>query len=113
MSLSADIRSRAATSYSALDAQQQAVLLARLANLLVIEGRATYDLHGGVENCPRLRAVNEAQNRVLAQLLRLLLSSEERYPDNVFANILVDQFDMLNLNPTKLLSLLEQAEHKP
>ena len=97
-----DIRQRISSRYLALDRQGQILLLAKLANRLTIVARDTYDLQGGVADEVRLKAVNEAQHRILSQLLRLLTDDARRYPDDVFANILVDQFNNLSLDPDDL-----------
>jgi hypothetical protein len=97
-----DIRQRISSLYLALDHRQQILMLAKLANRLTIVARDTYDLQGGVADAARLRVVNEAQHRILAQLLRLLTDDARRYPDDVFANILVDQFNNLSLDPDDL-----------
>ena len=94
-----DIRKRIAAQYVALGDERQAVLLARIADRLSLMARDTYDTNGGVSDGTRLRAFNEAQNRILAQLLRLLTHSAQRYPDDVFANILVDQIQQLHMDP--------------
>ena len=94
-----DIRQRLSSLYLALDRQEQILMLAKLADRLTLLARDTYDLQGGVVDAVRLRAFNEAQHRILAQLLRLLTVDEHRYPDDVFANIFVDQFNILRLNP--------------
>jgi len=97
-----DIRQRISSLYLALNRQQQVLMLAKLADRLTIVARDTYDLQGGVADAVRLRAVNEAQHRISAQLLRLLTDDARRYPDDVFANILVDQFNNLSLDPNDL-----------
>ena len=97
-----DIRQRISSLYLALDRQEQILMLAKLADRLTIVARDTYDLQDGVADAVRLRACNEAQHRILAQLLRLLTDDARRYPDDVFANILVDQFNNLSLDPNDL-----------
>ncbi|HTB43954.1 MAG TPA: hypothetical protein VK741_10045 [Acetobacteraceae bacterium] len=97
-------RNRIAAQYGALDCARQAVLLARLADRFSLMARDTYDQSGGVADAARLRAFNEAQNRILAQLLRLLTANAQRYPDDVFANILVDQFQTLSIDPEQTLA---------
>jgi hypothetical protein len=94
-----DVRRRIADHYAVLNNQQQTVLLARLADRLTLVGRSTYGMTDNI----KLRAVNEAQNRILAQLLRLLMGNESRYPDDIFANILVDQFEILELDPETII----------
>ena len=88
--------------YAAMDAQSQMVFLAKLAHTLTIRARGTYDMHGGVEDSVKLRAFNEAQHRISAQLLHLLEGDERRYPDDVFANILIDQCQTLGISPEKV-----------
>lgn len=99
-----ETRKRIAAQYSALDSARQAVLLARLADRMSLMARDTYDPNGGVADGARLRSFNEAQNRILAQLLRLLTASTQRYPDDVFANILVDQFQTLRIDPEQIFA---------
>ena len=55
----------------------------------------------------KLRAFNEAQNRIAGQLVRLLTSNEHRYPDDVFANILADQFEILKFTPEKVSAFFD------
>jgi hypothetical protein len=43
---------------------------------------------------------------VLAQLERLLTSDPQRYPDDVFAHILCDQFEMLDADPQVLFATI-------
>jgi hypothetical protein len=102
-----DIRQRISSRYLALDRKDQILMLAKLADRLTLVARDTYDLEGGVADNVRLRAFNESQHRILAQLLRLLIADEHRYPDKVFANILLDQFDILRLNPDDLLKFAD------
>jgi hypothetical protein len=102
-----DIRHSIATRYAGLHTPDQIMLLAKLADTLTLMARDTYDQRGGVKDGVRLRAFNEAQNRILAQLLRLLAIDERRYPDDVFANIMVDQFQILKIDPGRILELLD------
>jgi hypothetical protein len=98
-----EVRSRISSQYAALDSRQQIMLLASLADKLTLMARDTYNLEGRVVDSVRLRNFNEAQNRILSQLSRLLADDERRYPDDVFANILVDQFNILKLNPDEFI----------
>ena len=102
-----DIRQRISSRYLALDRKEQMLMLAKLADRLTLMARDTYDLEGGVADNVRLRAFNEAQHRILAQLLGLLTADERRYPDDVFANILVDQFDILGFNPEDFIKFMD------
>jgi hypothetical protein len=93
-----DAGNRIAADYVASDRQSQVMPLAKLADWLSLMARDTYDREGGVADSARLRAASEAQNRILAQLVRLLTADDRRYPSDVFANILVDQFRTLGLD---------------
>jgi hypothetical protein len=97
-------RKRIAARYSALDEEQQAVLLARLADRLSVTARETYEPGQGVSDGARLRAFNEALNRILAQLVQVLTANPRRYPNDVFANMLVDQFQTLRVDPEQLFA---------
>jgi hypothetical protein len=100
-----EVRQRIAAQYAALDSRSQVLLLVKLADRLTLMARDTYDQRSGVANGAKLRSFNEAQNRILAQLVRLLTADDRRYPDDVFANILVDQFETLNLDPGGITDL--------
>jgi hypothetical protein len=104
-----DIRDQIAARYTALQGRSQILVLAKLADRLTLLARDTYDGQVGVTDGARLRAFNEAQNRVVAHLVRLLTGDEHRYPDDVFANVLVDQFDILQLDPDEILRMLDRA----
>ena len=84
--------------YTALDLPKQISAIATLGDQLTLLARDTYDSSGGVTDSVRLRNFNEAQNRVLGQLIGLLAQTDKRYPDDVFANIVVDQLDLLHLS---------------
>ena len=58
----------------------------------------------GVADSTRLRAFNEAQNRIAAQLVRLLTADQNRYPDDVFASVLVDQLQMVGVDPERIFA---------
>ena len=48
-------------------------------------------------------------HRVLGQLWRLANDDERRYPDDVFANIIVDQYKILALDPERLMPIQERS----
>jgi hypothetical protein len=98
------IRDQLAARYEALDLHHQQVFLAKLGEWLTLVGRGYYDTEDGVSE---LRAVNEAMHRVLGQLQRMLDSNKHRYPDDVFANVLVDQFQALKLDPATIFRFFE------
>jgi hypothetical protein len=100
----AGARKRIAARLSALDREHQAVLLARLADRLSLMARETYLPGDGVADSTRLRAFNEAQNRIAAQLVRLLTADQNRYPDDVFASVLVDQLQMVGVDPERIFA---------
>jgi hypothetical protein len=104
-----DARIRIAADYAALGRSGQILLLAKLANWLTLMARDTYGPEGGVADSYRLRAFNETQNRILAQLNRLLTEDDHRYPDDVFANILVDQFQALTLDTADIISFASES----
>jgi hypothetical protein len=94
-----DIRQDTIARYSAMDLQHQLIFLTRLASRLTLVGRDTYDRQGGVADGGRLRTVNEVQNRISSQLLKMLKDDKRRYPDDVFANILIDYLQELKIHP--------------
>lgn len=104
-----DVRDQIASGYAALKDGDQIALLAKLADRLTLMARDTYDRQGGVADAARLRAFNEAQHRILAQLGRLLTADAQRYPDDVFANVLADQFGILRLDPAEILKMLDRV----
>jgi hypothetical protein len=100
----AGTRKRIAAQFTALDKEHLAVLLARLADRLTLMARETYLPGDGVADSARLRTFNEAQNRIAAPLVRLLTADQGRYPDDVFANVLVDQFQILGVDPERIIA---------
>jgi hypothetical protein len=108
-----DIRKQTFTQYTSLDSRQQIVLLTKLADWLTFMARDTYSSRGGVEDSERLRNFNEALNRILAQLRRLVSDDRRRYPDDVFANILVDQFDILKFDPEIIMNFAGGENNDP
>jgi hypothetical protein len=98
-----DIRQDVSARYAAMDIRRQLIFLAKLAHRLTLVGRETYDGHGGVADSEKLRSINEAQHRISGQQLKMLTDDPRRYPDDVFANILVDCLQALKLNPENVL----------
>jgi hypothetical protein len=82
------------------------IFLAKLGEWLTMVGRDTYKGHVGVGDATRSRVVNEALHWVLDQLHQMLPSSAHRYPDDVFANILADQIEALNVHEVTFRRLL-------
>ena len=83
--------------YCQMTEEAQSQFLARVAAHFNLMGRMTYAKGDGVADPIRLRQINEAQNRVVSQLVHLLGRDNRRYPDKVFANILADQCDALKI----------------
>jgi hypothetical protein len=104
-----DTSSRISGDYAALDTSSRILLLAKLGNWLTLMGQDTYDSEGGVANAARLRAFNEPENRIFAQLVQLLAADDRRYPYDVFANILTDQFGTLQLDEAEIAKLAAEA----
>jgi len=104
---SAETRKHVVARFAAMGAEDQVLVLVRLANRLSLMARETYAAGGGVSDSDRLRRFNEAENRILAQTERLVMSDSRRYPDDVFADILCDQFEMLDLDPEVLLGTFD------
>jgi hypothetical protein len=98
----ADIRQDASARYAAMDVQQQLIFLAKLAQRLTIVGRDAYSGQGGIPDSEKLKSINEAQNRISSQQLKMLTNNERRYPDDVFANILIDYLQELKINPEQV-----------
>jgi len=94
-----DIRQDTVARYSVMDLNHQMIFLTRLASRLTLVGRDTYDGQGGVADSGRLRTVNEVQNRISSQQLCMLMGDMRRYPDDVFANIIIDYLRELKINP--------------
>ena len=103
---SSEIREQFANAYLALDKRGRELLLVKTSHWLTIVGRDTYDTKGDVVDGPRLRAVNEALHKISGQLRQMISASDRRYPDTVFANIIMDQFELMRLDPAKLFELM-------
>lgn len=102
-----EYRRAISNSYSVLSRTSQIAVLARIANWLTFVARETYDREFGVSDGARLRAFNEAIGRIMAQMVRLLDEDQQRYPDDIFANILVDQFRILELDLSDLAKFFD------
>jgi hypothetical protein len=110
MTTTADkLRQNIAAKYAALGISQQIIALVKLGERLSFLARDTYSEAGGVANGPKLRLFNEAQHRIFVQLSRMSIASMQRYPDDVFANILADQFAQLDLSLDDLDKIVGEA----
>ena len=98
-----DARQNFTKEFVRLGIESQILLLVKLADKLTLLARDTYGRGGEVSDSKRLRAFNEALHRILGQLDCLLTANEQRYPDDVFANILLDQFSILKIDPNELV----------
>jgi hypothetical protein len=77
--------------FKTFSAGDQALFLVRLAADLTVEARGTYIPQSeDVSDPSRLRMFNEAQHRILFQALHLLQRDSDRYPDDVFADVVWD-----------------------
>src|SRR6266536_1365703 len=71
--------------------EQQIHFLAHLTAELTVWARGTYEVGTERVSDPvRLRAFNEFQHRMLGHLRNLIDGENERYPDDVVAQMLVD-----------------------
>lgn len=104
-----EIRRAISTDYAALDVSKQATVLAVLGDRLSLLARDTYNQSGGVADSDRLRKFNEAENRILAQLARILSRKTQRYPDDIFANIVIDQLIGLDISLDEFSKLIKFA----
>ena len=104
----AEIRERVVERYCALALPNQERFLANVGHWLTMAGRGTYVAGGyGVHDGPTLREVNEGAHRIFDQLRLMLESSDQRYPDDVFAEILVDKFRAAKLDPKTILKFFD------
>jgi hypothetical protein len=82
--------------FSASGKDAQLRLLARFGHNLTVEGRDTYVPQTDQVHAPsRLRAINEIQHRVLGHIYSLLTNSDQRYPDDVIVQIMLEHDDRL------------------
>jgi hypothetical protein len=73
-------REHIVSAYTAMDQRKQEIALTLLVDHLTLMARDTYDTHGGVADAIRLRAFNEAQNRIAGQLHRLIAGTKDDIP---------------------------------
>ena len=99
------VKQQISSTYIGMNCQDQILLLVRIVDWFSLAARDTYEPGCNVSDPVRLRAFNEAINRVATQLLRLVANDKKRYPDDVFSGILINQFEMLGLNPKIILAL--------
>lgn len=82
--------------FSASGKDLQLRLLAKFGHNLTIEARDTYVPQADRLHTPaRLRAINEIQHRVLGHIYSLLSNSDQRYPDDVMVQIMLEHDDQL------------------
>jgi len=104
------VRKHLASVYGELSEAAQAAFLARMLLRLNLLARGTYSPgDDGVDDAVMLRKFNEAQNRIESQLVGLLQSSPKRYPDDVFANVIVDQFEQLGISQSTVADIVEAS----
>jgi hypothetical protein len=74
--------------------QEKMHFLIRLAHMLTIIARETYEVGGeGVTEPARLRLINEMQHRVTDFLRALVQHDPRRYPDDVLMKIVLEHPD--------------------
>ena len=84
--------------FCSLNRSEQLFLLTRLAADLTVEARGTYEAGTThVLEPDRLRDFNEFQHRIAFHLLNLMKDDSERYPDDVFANIIWESAQALGV----------------
>jgi hypothetical protein len=105
----ADLREHLVAIYAQMAETTQAVFLARVLLHLNVLARGTYAVGDGVCDPTMLRKFNEAQNRIESQLVNLLLSDARRYPDDVFANMLADEFEILGLSSATAMNIINTS----
>jgi hypothetical protein len=103
------VRRRIAADYAALDISKQAKVLATLGDRFTLLARDTYNHPDDVADTKRLRKFNEAGNRIFGHLTRILTNDDRRYPDDVYADILVDQLDALDISTDELRRIIDSA----
>ena len=84
--------------FSNFSPQEKTHFLIRLAHMLTIIARETYEVGGeGVTEPSRLRLINEVQYRVTDFLRALMQHDPRRYPDDVLMKIVLEHPDDLDL----------------
>ena len=82
--------------FSAADKDDQLRVLVGFGHNLTVEARDTYVPQTDQVHTPsRLRAINEIQHRVLGHIYALLTDSDQRYPDDVIVQIMLEHDDRL------------------
>lgn len=99
--------------YKKLGDTAQIRLLGAIAHSLTVDARDTY-IPGteGIADPVRLRGINELQHRIAGQLLSMLDASSDRYPDEVFIEILLSGLDGLRC-PLSMKQLEQSIQAKP
>jgi hypothetical protein len=78
--------------YFGLDSDAKALFLARLSNELTIWMRAEYEESTDCsKRAKRLMGANELQHHISSELRNHLLKTDDRYPDEVLMNILLEK----------------------
>jgi hypothetical protein len=99
--------------YTAFDRRRQVEFLIRVAHRLTVIAREDIrDLTWGMADLTKPRTINEAQHRIMGQLLKLRINDRQRYPDAVFASILKDYFAVLNIDPADMLKLMDRSPQR-
>ena len=81
--------SEATTGYTSLPVEGKIELLSRLAHELTVVAREGYEVGGnGLTDPAFVRAINELQHRVTAQIVHIIGGGGSRYPDEVFMRML-------------------------
>jgi hypothetical protein len=80
---------------------QQALLIARLLYDATMAARGTYEPGTDAVVDPRaLRIFNEANHRLANQLRHLLEGRGQRYPDEMFADLIWTHFEAVGFSPS-------------
>lgn len=101
-----ELRKQFSDAYSKASLTCQARFLAKLLSHLTMTARITYEVGQGVADSDLLRSFNEAHNRVTSQLSHLLEGEVKRYPDDVFANIIIDNLINVRFSEASIRKLL-------
>ncbi|MBV9635802.1 MAG: hypothetical protein JOZ40_14350 [Methylobacteriaceae bacterium] len=109
--LSADrLRTEFCTTFTGMGVSDQEKFLARLIVNLTLIARITYVVGAdGVVDQRLLRLFNEASHKLSSQLSHLLSDIPQRYPDDVFANIVIDILQSLNLDNSTGETILQKC----
>jgi hypothetical protein len=103
-----NLRKQFSDAYAKATPSSQARFLAKLLSHLTTAGRTTYLVGHGVSDGDLLRSFNEAHNRLASQLSHLLDREARRYPDDVFANIIIDNLVNVRFDEGKIANLLRE-----